>query len=79
MTAAATLLKIVERRSKLLGLDAPTRVDATVYEVTQADLELQETLREARAKLAAENALVEAALAVPIGTESADPERSVSQ
>lgn len=43
-----------ERRAKLLGLDAAVKVDATVHEVTQQDLELQEMLREAKAKVQAE-------------------------
>lgn len=45
--------KIGDRRSKLLGLDAPVKVDATVHEVTQQDLELDELLREAKAQAAA--------------------------
>lgn len=36
---------------KLLGLDAPTKVDAQVTEVTQQDIELQEMLRDAKAKV----------------------------
>lgn len=47
------LEKIEVRRAKLLGLDAPTRVDATVTETTQEDLELAEMVREAQAKAAA--------------------------
>jgi hypothetical protein len=43
-----------DRRARLLGLNAPTRVDAIVHEVTQQDLELQELLREAKAKVAAQ-------------------------
>jgi hypothetical protein len=35
---------------KLLGLDAPTKVDATVTETTQQDIELQEMVAEMRAK-----------------------------
>lgn len=38
-----------ERRAKLTGIEAAIKVDATVHEVTQQDLELQELLREARA------------------------------
>lgn len=45
-------LKIADRRAKLLGLDAPQRVDATVTETTQQDLELQEMVREAKARTA---------------------------
>ncbi|AVH59996.1 MULTISPECIES: hypothetical protein [Streptomyces] len=40
-----------ESQRKLLGLDAPTKVDAQVTEVTQQDIELQEMLREAKAKV----------------------------
>ena len=39
---------------KLLGLDAAIKVDAQVTEVTQQDLELQEMLRDAKAKMHAE-------------------------
>jgi hypothetical protein len=46
--------RISESLRKLHGLDAPTRVDATVHETTQQDLELQEMLREAKAKVTAE-------------------------
>ena len=53
-------LRVEERRAKLMGVDAPERVDvsATVHEVTQADVELAEMLREAQAA----NAVDEAAL-----------------
>jgi hypothetical protein len=46
----AQVLKIAERRAKLMGLDMPTRVDATVTHVTQEDLELAEMVREAKAR-----------------------------
>lgn len=39
-----------ERRAKLLGLDAPTKVDATVTEITQQDIELQEMIAEIKAR-----------------------------
>lgn len=39
-----------ERRSKLLGLDAPAKVNTTITEVTQQDIELQEMVAEIRAK-----------------------------
>lgn len=50
--AIQTALRISERRSKLLGLDMPQRIEASVEsrEVTQQDLELQELIREAKAK-----------------------------
>lgn len=44
------LEKFGARRSKLLGLDAPIQVDATVHEVTQQDLEIQELIQDAEAK-----------------------------
>lgn len=43
-----------ESQRKLLGLDAPTKVDAQVTEVTQQDIELQDMLASARAKMQAE-------------------------
>ncbi|MFJ8995591.1 hypothetical protein ACIRQH_34950 [Streptomyces sp. NPDC102279] len=43
-----------ERRAKLTGIEAAVKVDATVHQVTQQDLELQEMLRDARAKTALE-------------------------
>lgn len=54
LAAVDRVLKVQERASRLLGLDAPDRVEATVTQVTQADLELQELLREARAASALE-------------------------
>lgn len=39
---------------RLLGLDMPVKVDATVTEVSQQDLELQEMLREAKARMQSE-------------------------
>lgn len=43
------ILKVAERRSKLLGLDKPVRVEATVHTVDKMDMELAEMLREGRA------------------------------
>lgn len=43
-----------ERRAKLTGVDAALKVDATVHEVTQKDLELQEMIRDAKARVWAE-------------------------
>lgn len=56
--AIQTAIRISERRSKLLGLDMPQRIEANVssHEVTPQDLELQELIREAKAK----NAITEA-------------------
>ena len=36
---------------RLLGLDMPVRVDATVTETTQQDIELQEMIRDAKARV----------------------------
>jgi hypothetical protein len=41
---------------RLLGLDMPVKVDATITETTQQDLELAELVREAKAKNATEEA-----------------------
>jgi transposase len=59
---APHLLRVQERRSKLLGLDAPERAQIQVTETTQADLAIQDLLSEARAKAELEAA----ALAVPV-------------
>ncbi|ARX81535.1 hypothetical protein SMD44_00933 [Streptomyces alboflavus] len=40
-----------ESRRRLLGLDMPVKVDAQVTETTQQDLELQEMIRDARARV----------------------------
>lgn len=54
--AINTAVRISESRRKLLGLDMPARVEATVqhHEVTQQDIELQALIREAKATVAAE-------------------------
>lgn len=70
MAASQTLLKIQDRRAKLLGLDAPTRIDTTVNDVTAFSPEMVEKLEAARAKAAAQ----EAALRAPSATESAEPD-----
>lgn len=49
-------VKVSERRARLLGIDAPQQLEATVTEVSQADLEFQELLREAKARVATEEA-----------------------
>lgn len=43
-----------ESLRRLFGLDAPAKVDATITETTQQDLELQEMLRDAKARVAAQ-------------------------
>lgn len=50
------LVKVEERRAKLLGVDAPERVEAIVTEVTQADVALAELVAEARAASAVQEA-----------------------
>jgi hypothetical protein len=45
-------VKVAERRAKLLGIDAPEKVEATVHEVTQEDIALAELVREAQAAAA---------------------------
>lgn len=56
LAAIDRLLKIQERRARLLGLDAAVKVDATVTETTQQDLELIDMVNAAKAKAAAAEA-----------------------
>jgi len=44
------ILKVSERRAKLLGLDKPVRVEATIHQVDSTDMELAQMIREGRAK-----------------------------
>src|SRR3546814_9367956 len=44
------ILKVAERRAKLLGLDKPVRVEATVQQVDSMDMELAEMIRRGRAE-----------------------------
>lgn len=41
-------LRILDRRSKYLGLDAPTKVDATVVALDPKDIELRNLIEQAR-------------------------------
>lgn len=50
LKAVDSLARLVGRRARLFGLDAPVQVEATVREVTQADLELEELFREAQTR-----------------------------
>lgn len=50
------LVKVEERRAKLLGVDAPERVEATVHEVSATDVALAELVREAQAAAAVQEA-----------------------
>jgi hypothetical protein len=45
-------VRVSERRAKLLGIDAPQQLEATVHEVTQTDVALAELVREAQAAAA---------------------------
>lgn len=42
------ILKVAERRAKLLGLDKPVRIETTVHTVDKMDMELAQMLREGR-------------------------------
>jgi hypothetical protein len=60
LAAIDRLIKVEEARvrngealRRILGLDMPVKVDATVHEVDQSDIELSELIREAKAKNAA--------------------------
>lgn len=53
LQAIATLQRLYESRRKLLGTDAAQKIDATVHEVTQADLAITDLLNEAKARNAA--------------------------
>lgn len=48
--ALRTMAGYLDRRAKLNGTDAPLKTESTIHQVTQADLSLQEMIREARAK-----------------------------
>lgn len=43
----ASAVRVSEARRKLLGYDAPQRVEATVHQVTETDVELAEIVRNA--------------------------------
>jgi hypothetical protein len=49
-------VKVEERRAKLLGIDAPQVVEATVHQVDQTDMAIAELVREAQAAAAVEEA-----------------------
>ncbi len=46
------LVKVEERRAKLLGVDAPERIEASVVEISQEDGALAKLVREAQAAAA---------------------------
>lgn len=58
LKAIDRLVRVEDRRAKLLGLDVPVRHDITLHERTQADIELEEMINEARAKTALAEAQV---------------------
>lgn len=51
-------VRVSERRAKLLGIDAPQQLEATVHEITQTDVALAELVREARVKAAFDEASI---------------------
>jgi DNA-binding CsgD family transcriptional regulator len=55
LKAIDRLLQVARRRAALNGLDSPVRVDLTSVHKTEADLELEELLREAQTR----NAVIE--------------------
>ena len=59
--AIALQLRLDERRAKLNGLDAPVHLDVTVAQVDPLDAEMAEMVREAKAKMAAEDRRAEVA------------------
>jgi predicted transcriptional regulator len=50
----ASAVRVSEARRKLLGYDAPQRVEATVHQVSETDVELAEIVREATVRAALE-------------------------
>lgn len=48
--SAELVLKIKAERRKLLGIDAPVQIEATITEVTQQDVAIRQLLAEAQAK-----------------------------
>jgi hypothetical protein len=61
LDALSLINTITGQDARLMGLNMPTRVDVQVTELTEAELELQEIIREAQAKTAADEADVIAA------------------
>jgi hypothetical protein len=56
LNAVRTLLDVMVRRSKLLGLDSPDRAEIQVAQVDAEDLELNDLINAERARNAAEEA-----------------------
>lgn len=69
LNAIRTVLAIEAEQSKLLGLYAPTQVEATVLTVTQEDMAMAELVREAKTRASlAEQRIIEGSV-VPEGSE----------
>lgn len=51
--------KISESLRKLFGVDAPQQIEATITETTPQDVELQEMIREAKARVAVQEAALQ--------------------
>jgi hypothetical protein len=56
--AVDRLIRIQERRARLLGLDMPARMDATVHKVGPEDIELTQLINEAKAKVEKDEAML---------------------
>lgn len=54
LAAVDRVIKLQDRAAKMLGTDAPEKVEASVTQVTQEDIALAELVREARAQAAVE-------------------------
>jgi hypothetical protein len=50
LKAVDRIVRAVSMRARLLGLDAPVELNVRTFEKTQADMELEELLREAEAR-----------------------------
>lgn len=49
--AVEVAVKVAERRAKLLGIDVPERIEASIVEAMQEDVALAELVREAHTRL----------------------------
>lgn len=62
LAAIDRLVRISERRSRLLGLDSPVKVDAHIERLEPGDIELHQMIAEAKQRQAAEEALLKGEL-----------------
>lgn len=69
LKAVDRLVRLSQRRSELLGLDMPAKLEIT--EVTETDLEIRDMVNSARAKMAAEEQRVKDATAAAAGEPKA--------